>query len=120
MDLPIWNRNKGNIKAAESMAKHAESQQNVLLSQLKGQLKDLQYQVALYEVTLLKSKNIASEERKAMIANYQKHLQKKQITLLEFIDFIEAYQETETGIVDMTLAYQMAHAQLQYLTGQKF
>ncbi|MNL70203.1 hypothetical protein D3C87_1951660 [compost metagenome] len=55
-----------------------------------------------------------------MIANYQKHLQKKQITLLEFIDFIEAYQETETGIVDMTLAYQMAHAQLQYLTGQKF
>ncbi|MEJ5143976.1 TolC family protein [Sphingobacterium sp. MYb388] len=120
MDLPIWNRNKGNIKATESMAKHAESQQNVLLSQLKGQLKDLQYQVALYEVTLLKSKNIASEERKAMIANYQKHLQKKQITLLEFIDFIEAYQETETGIVDMTLAYQMAHAQLQYLTGQKF
>ncbi|MGA6117626.1 TolC family protein [Sphingobacterium anhuiense] len=120
MDIPIWNRNKGNIKAAENMAKHAESQQHALISQLKGQLKDLQYQVALYEVTLLKSKNIASEERKTMIVNYQKHLQKKQITLLEFIDFIEAYQETETGIVDMTLAYQMAHAQLQYLTGQKF
>lgn len=120
MDLPIWNRNKGNIKAAESRTKQAETQQNVLLSQLKGQLKDLQYQVALYEVTLLKSKNIASEERKTMIVNYQKHLQKKQITLLEFIDFIEAYQETETGIVDMTLAYQMAHAQLRYLIGQKF
>lgn len=67
-----------------------------------------------------KSQQIASEERKAMIANYQKHLQKKQITLLEFIDFIEAYQETETGIVDMTLSYQLAFAQLQYLTGQKF
>jgi len=120
MDLPIWNRNKGNIKAAESRTKHAESEQQVLLHQLKGQLKDLKYQVQLYEATLLKSQQIASEERKAMIANYQKHLQKKQITLLEFIDFIEAYQETETGIVDMTLSYQLAFAQLQYLTGQKF
>lgn len=120
MDLPIWNRNKGNIKAAENMVKHAEIQQNTVVNQLKTQLNELKYQVQLYETTLLKSQKLDSKERSAMIANYQKHLQKKQITLLEFIDFIEAYQETECGVVEMTLAYQVAYAQLQYLTGGKF
>lgn len=119
MDLPVLNRNKGNIKAAEHIVKQAEVQQQVFISQLKSQIKDLQYQVQLYEATLQKSQQIDSEERKSMIANYQKHLQKKQITLLEFIDFTEAYQETETGVIDMTLHYQLTHAQLQYLTGQK-
>ena len=54
-----------------------------------------------------------------MIENYQKHLQNKQITLLEFIDFIQANREAKNAYLETLEEYQLTREELNYIIGKE-
>ena len=59
-----------------------------------------------------------NQEQLTMIDNYKKHLQNKQITLLEFIDFTQAYRESQKAYLDLLENYQNTLEELNYIVGQ--
>lgn len=121
MDLPLFNRNKGNIESARLTAEKSVTQENVLKNQLRNQLITLVDQLKLYESTLSRfTDNNLYQDRQMLLENYQKNLLTKQITVLEFTDYVEAYLESQMGQMELRLAYQLAYAQLEYLSGENF
>ncbi|HAD80228.1 TolC family protein [Empedobacter falsenii] len=118
IDLPIFNTNKGNIKASEIALSQQQITKNALHSELDISIDRLQNQINQLDKALIQWKKLNNQEQLTMIDNYKKHLQNKQITLLEFIDFIQAYRESQQAYFDLLENYQNTFEELNYIVGQ--
>lgn len=119
-ELPVFNTNKGNIKAAQF---GIDQQKNVQLSvenNLKQTIVQLQSQLQLLEESFNEWPSDEINEQKKMIENYKKHLRNKQVTLIEFIDFTRAYREATIAYLLLQQNYQETFEELQYIVGQDF
>lgn len=120
LDLPVFNTNKGAIKAAKFEVEQQHTQQQALESALDNSISLYQNQLGTLEQSLRSWPATQSEEQAAMIDNYQKHLQNKQVTLIEFIDFTQAYRESRTAYLELLETYNHTIEELQYLVGKDF
>lgn len=118
IDLPIFNTNKGNIKASEIVLNQQQTTKNALYSELDISIDRLQNQISQLDKALIQWKKLNNQEQLTMIDNYKKHLQNKQITLLEFIDFTQAYRESQEAYLDLLENYQNTFEELNYIVGQ--
>ncbi len=118
IDLPIFNTNKGNIKASEIALSQQQITKNALHSELDISIDRLQNQINQLDKALIQWKKLNNQEQLTMIDNYKKHLQNKQITLLEFIDFTQAYRESQKAYLDLLENYQNTFEELNYIVGQ--
>lgn len=118
IDLPIFNNNKGNIKAA----KYVADQEAVQISAVKWELESKIKKSIQQLIDLEKALNLYSEEEVAeqntMIDNYQKQFQNKQVTLLEMIDFLEAVRTAKNSQADLQQNYYKTFEEIQYLIGK--
>lgn len=118
IDLPIFNNNKGNIKAA----KYVADQESVQISAVKWELESKIKKSIQQLVDLEKALNLYSDEEVAeqntMIDNYQKQFQNKQVTLLEMIDFLEAVRTAKNSQADLQENYYKTFEEIQYLIGK--
>ncbi len=120
VDLPVFNTNKGNIKASELVIQKQQSTQNARQFELETTVDRLQNQFNQIEHSLQAWRNLNPAAFTSMLENYQKHLQNKQITLLEFIDFTQAYRKSQQALLDMQVAYHQTFEELTYIVGQDF
>ncbi|MFV0157853.1 TolC family protein [Empedobacter falsenii] len=118
IDLPIFNTNKRNIKASEILLNQQQITKNALHSELDISIDRLQNQISQLDKALIQWKKLNNQEQLTMIDNYKKHLQNKQITLLEFIDFTQAYRESQQAYFDLLENYQNTFEELNYIVGQ--
>lgn len=118
VDLPIFNTNKGNIKASEIALSQQQMTKNVLNTELDISIDRIQNQINQLDKALIQWKKLNNQEQLTMIDNYKKHLQNKQITLLEFIDFTQAYRESQKAYLDLLENYQNTFEELNYIVGQ--
>ncbi|MFV0147882.1 TolC family protein [Empedobacter falsenii] len=118
IDLPIFNTNKGNIKASEILLNQQQITKNALHSELDISIDRLQNQISQLDKALIQWKKLNNQEQLTMIDNYKKHLQNKQITLLEFIDFTQAYRESQQAYFDLLENYHNTFEELNYIVGQ--
>jgi outer membrane protein, heavy metal efflux system len=92
-DLPIFNRNQGNIKSAKAMVEGS-----------KYNLLNAQYQVKADVITAyanaLETDNIYAKFDKKFVSDLEilnqemlKNFEKKNISLIEFLDYYDAYKE---------------------------
>ncbi len=119
-DLPIFNRNKGNIKSAEIGVLQQQSNQLTLENNVAQTIQQLQKQLVRMEQSLHNWPVAQLENQKQMLESYKKHLQNKQVTLLEFIDFTQAYREANQAYYQLQQTYQNTFEELQYIVGQDF
>lgn len=119
-DLPIFNRNKGNIKAAEIGMLQQQSNKQTVENNLTQSIQQLQNQLIRIEQMLENWPYAQRENQKQMLENYKKHLQNKEVTLLEFIDFTQAYREANQAYLELQQTYQNTFEELQYIVGQDF
>lgn len=118
IDLPIFNTNKGNIKASEIVLNQQQITKNALHSELDISIDRIQNQINQLDKALIQWKKLNNQEQLTMIDNYKKHLHNKQITLLEFIDFTQAYRESQKAYLDLLENYQNTFEELNYIVGQ--
>ncbi len=120
LDLPVFNRNKGNIKAAQFQVETEKANQQALQWTLENVLDRLSNQLLNYQQTLEVWPVEATEGQLHMVENYQKHLQSGQVTLMEFIDFAQAAREAHKAYVETWENYNKTYEELQYLVGEDF
>lgn len=117
VDLPFFNRNKGNIKAAQH-----ELQKNELLfknttSEVNNTVvqhwTDLQLAINLYET--LDAGYIASVD--ALTHSVSKNFSEHNINLLQFLDFYESFRDTKAQYYNAIRNILLKKEDLSYLLG---
>ena len=120
IDLPIFNNNKQNVKLVELAISQEKSYQSALEINLEEEITQLETQFKLIEDTMKEWPVEQLNEQSKMIENFKKHLLNRQVTLIEFIDFIQAYREANRGYIQLEEAYNQTIEELQYIVGNDF
>jgi len=114
--LPLWDNNRGNIKAAESYQKESE----LYLQQKKLEIEtdinaariNMQRSIDEYNKMKILYNSDFDEVFKGMNENFQK----RNITILEFVDFFEAYTESVKEFERVKTQLATSAAQINYVT----
>jgi cobalt-zinc-cadmium efflux system outer membrane protein len=118
MDLPVFNRNQGNIKAARFGLEKSRTQQDNLQLSVNNELSKV-YQQALEADNLYK--NFDSQftaDFNRMIEGMTRSYEKRNITLIEFIDFSESYRASIVQMNQLQTDRINALEQLNFYTGK--
>ncbi|MDQ2752394.1 MAG: TolC family protein, partial [Bacteroidota bacterium] len=117
LPLPFWNRNQGNIKAAEFTASQQRTQVTAAALQLQSNVS------AAYQRLLL-IYNVNNNTQKEFYNNYKnlfnnvvQSYQQRQISLLEFLDFADSYQQSLSRFLEQQNNLQLAKEELNYQVG---
>ncbi|MBS1616625.1 MAG: TolC family protein [Bacteroidetes bacterium] len=117
LPLPLWNRNQGNIRAAafqtqQQQASTDEARLN-LESSLRSAYRNLQTSV-----------NLASPQQNSFYQDYRLLFDKvaesyraRQISLIEFIDYLDSYVDIQSKQRQQQLNLQLAKEALNYVVG---
>lgn len=115
--LPVFDRNKGNIKAAQLGIGQAQTQLTLARSQ------SAQDVIAAYN-KLMNAQNLQKQIPGSLFSEYDLLLQnmvtsytQRQIGLLEFIDFFEAYKDSKEKQLEQQTTLRNAAAELDFATG---
>ena len=119
IDLPLFNRNKGNIQAAKIQVEQSQASLKAKQRELENEIDKLLRRLSLYESNLKQWDFKNNDIHGQVLENYIKHLQEKQVTLIEFIDFSQAYREAQQAYFELQENYLNTFEELQYLTGQE-
>lgn len=99
--LPLWNRNQGNIKASAFRAR--EAQYNLQVSR-QEKLAALQNHYALYTQTVAeyqKATALYNEDFDVTVNGMVFNFQRRNVSLIEFVDFFESYNQVLAEIARM-------------------
>lgn len=116
-DLPFFNRNQGNIKAAEWQIKVAETDRQQKLNQISSEVKAsfnrLMEAEREYKVSQQSFQKGFPEVNRSVIENFNKG----NISLLEFIDFFENYNSAIRQVNQLSKQRRLAWENLEYVVG---
>lgn len=118
LDLPLFNTNKGNIKAAQTKIEQENQLYNAITYSSEIQIHQLIDQLKALEDSLNQWNMYQNEERATILFNYKKNLEHKQVTLLEFIDFTQAYYSAIQTYIELEENYLITWEEIQQLTGK--
>lgn len=94
LPLPLWNRNKGNIKLAEISHKTSrtlkEQKKKEIETEVLAAWQNMQKNIFMYE----KGEQIYSKDFEQVFEGVKANFRKRNISLLEFVDFFESYNES--------------------------
>lgn len=117
LPLPIFNGNRGNIKAARWQVKQEEvnrSQADIRLqNDVTGACKKYQYTLQLSSGN---QQDFYSDYHKLQ-ENIAESFRQRQISLLEFIDYFNDYKDIQAKLLQQQLDLQLAREELNLQTG---
>lgn len=118
-DLPVFNRNKGNIKKAQLQIEDAKLQQQKTVLTIQNEIvsnyKSLQQAIAF-------RKSIDTEYEKdldLLLENYTKNFKAKNVSMLEYLDFIAAYLDNKKIILGAQKDINHKVEELNYALGKE-
>jgi len=118
LPIPIWDRNKGNIKTAEFKKKQTEYD----LAELKAEIMaDLQNSYTFYSQTVTEYKKLMklyNQDFETTVNGMTDNFQKRNISIVEFVDFFEAYNEVLTELTRIKTQLVLSGEQLNLLVGK--
>lgn len=118
LPLNIFNRNQGNIKSAEFAVK----QEAVTLLQVEQQLQNTVRNAVNKFLMILqlrgKQEQAFYTDNARLFNNITDSYKQRQISLIEFIDFFDAYRDTQLKNLQQQLNLQLAKEELNYLAGK--
>lgn len=116
--LPLFNRNQGNIKNAKIQVEVNKVQQESLSEKIRQEV-TTGYLTALRTRKLLEGMDPAfAEKQQQLIEAVTVNFRKKNITLLEFLDFYEAYKQNVLQLNQLRFTGISALEQLNYSIGR--
>nr|WP_322623630.1 TolC family protein [uncultured Flavobacterium sp.] len=115
--LPVFDRNRGNIQAAK--VQKLASDKNVEYKQLEVQNEVLAaYQNFTRSVDEYKRVNaLVNQDFDAVFNGITTNFQKGNVSMIEFADFFEAYNEAQTEVERVKQQLAVAAAQVNFVTG---
>lgn len=119
IDLPFWNRNKGNIRAAQSRYEQNQLQlQNMGLTIRREISNNVQKALETNTIYLKFNHTYLNEFSKLMEGANESFI-KREINLLEFIDLYETFKESESQYNNLLFNCLMAKEDINYTVGKE-
>ncbi len=119
MDLPFLNRNQGAIKAARSQIDYQKQIQNQKTVQVNNEVLAALQKVREVERTVQSVESRFSEQFELLNQGLFANFQKRNISLLEFIDLIETYNESTKELNRLKADRISAYEELNYVVGEE-
>ncbi len=117
LPLPILNRNKGNINAAKFSIKQAETGMQQIQNQIQQDVAAA-YNKWLVSTSIIKSASSElGDQYDKLMQNMISSYNQRQISLIEFIDFFDAYKDSHLKQLQQQANLRNAAAELNYTTG---
>ena len=115
-DLPVFDRNQGNIRMArlgiEQATHNANLQRNTLLQEIVEIYNNYVVNYRFYQRI---TANDFSEDLEQMLEVYARNLLNRNISMLEYLDFMDAYRTTKQAILTAKKNVNTSFAELQFL-----
>ncbi len=116
--LPLWNRNQGNIKSAQFRLRetgyNVQAMQNEIMSSLQNNYAFYSQTVSEYQ----KATMLYNQDFEITVKGMTDNFQKRNVSIVEFIDFFEAYNEVLTELTRIKTQLVISAEQLNLLTGK--
>ena len=93
IDLPFFNRNQGNIKTAKYLTENSKYTLQSVEDNVKGDVIQSYAKVLQNEKVFRSYDYMHTDDLGKLLEEITKNYEKKNISLLEFIDFYDAYKE---------------------------
>ncbi|GLU54806.1 TolC family protein [Dyadobacter frigoris] len=94
MNLPFFNRNQGNIRAAKSTISYFKAAEMAKQNSINNEVDAALQKVVVAEKAYKGVESHFTDQFVLLSKGFYDNFQKRNITLLEFIDFIETYNES--------------------------
>lgn len=120
IDLPFYNRNQAGIKTAQANISQQEINKQYAEAQIENNIDRLKSKLQNLEETLQNLDQETPEQLDKILTAYTKHLQNRQITLLEYMDFLSAYQTALENRIELEKNYIKTYEEIQYVVGKDF
>lgn len=114
--LPVWNRNQGNIRAGRSSLKMAELSAMSARQKIETELQLIfnQYKIAISDYK--KVKEYYSNDFDEVVKGVTYNFQKRNITLIEFVDFFESYNNALNEVARVRMQLAVSSGALNFIT----
>jgi cobalt-zinc-cadmium efflux system outer membrane protein len=117
MDLPFFNRNQGNIKHAKIGQEYAQLQQQQTEITIENEIL-LSYQQLTNAVAFLEEIEEGYDRTlDTLLASYTRSFSERNLSLLEYLDFVDAYLENKKIILDADKEVKERTEELNYTLG---
>jgi cobalt-zinc-cadmium efflux system outer membrane protein len=118
MDLPVWNQNRGNIKAAEARIKENKASYDYYMLEVTSQVEQ-SYKTAMGTEQLYRSSDSGfGDDFTRIINGATESFLKHQIGLLEFVDLYESYKDSQSQLLQLQNDRINAIENLNYAVGK--
>lgn len=114
MDLPVWNRNQGNIRAAQVLVRQGQAEVTAAEQQIWQEVQAAHGQAVQIENHFAQMDTSFFDNYDRLIAGVRENYEKKNISLIEFIDFYENYKKTMVDYTNWELKRAQAIERLNY------
>jgi cobalt-zinc-cadmium efflux system outer membrane protein len=116
--LPLWNRNKGNIQTAQIQIEQFKKQQDFKREEIRTLLETayLNWQMQYKQYKSIQT--TTSQNLNTVYQGVLQNFQKGNISLLEFTDFMESYNNNSLILNEIKKQLVLTGEQLNYITNQ--
>jgi cobalt-zinc-cadmium efflux system outer membrane protein len=117
--LPVWNRNQGNIKTAAFQLRQQEYDTESIKTRL---LADVFNYYHLYNQSVIeyqKTEKLYNEDFEVSFKGISENFRKGNVSILEFVDFFEAYNNALTEISRVKVQLNTSAEQINLTTGKE-
>lgn len=118
LPLTIFNRNQGNIKSAQFAVKQEETNLMQVQQQLSTSIQNALNKYYLTKELSGKQAQSFYTENAVLFNNITEGYQQRQISLIEFIDFFDAYKNAELNRLNQNYNLHAAIEEINYLAGK--
>ncbi len=119
IDLPVWNRNQGNIRAAKSTVNIADvnyqQQQNQVTTEVANVYERIKVLESSYRNVDLEDFN---HEYNTLFSEISRNFSKGNISLLQFIDYFNSYSDNVKNVNEYWSQRLSAYEELNYSIGK--
>lgn len=119
LDLPFFNRNQGNIKIAKfdiEKSKHTRQEKNnEAQNEVIKAFEDVLIAKKMYENT----NEEYEKDLDTLLESYFKNFAQRNTSMLEYLDFVEAYLQNKTIILDSKKELNEHFEELQFVIGKE-
>lgn len=117
--LPLWNRNQGNIKAAEYSVKSMDLYHQQKLKDVQTDVMAAWQNLLLSALEYQKIRNYYTDDFDLVFEGVNTNFQKRNISILEFVDFFESYNESLSEFERVKTFLATSAMQINYVTASK-
>lgn len=120
VQIPLLNRNQGNIKIASLQSQVAQAELLNTNNKLQQEVSSA-YDKLINSYNLYRNINTAYKESlRNILAEAISRYEQRVIGLLDFIDKIRTYENSQLNLIDLEVDYFLSKANLNYVTNSQF